>query len=222
MLNGVIDILANPARNDEYYLLPGANGFNEDAFRYDDNIDKDILYDAMKQDGSGNFFWFGHGATDTIQGNIKRSAILASEVETQLMNKKHRSTRKHARANEHPYRLAILNGCNTYSPDWANAFGIDFSPGGSTNDVFAYYQQGRQSQAYVGWVNTIEVPGYGAPAYWSTQYAVALADLFSRWMDGYALETCLLWYAYDMDQYNFDGHDSWKISGTAYMWRTAP
>ena len=80
----------------------------------------------------------------------------------------------------------------------------------------------RQSQAFVGWDKSIQVPGVAAPAYFSTQYSLGLAQLFSRWMDGYALETCLLWYAFTMDDNNFSNHDSWKISGTSFMWRTAP
>ncbi len=222
MLGGVINVLANPGRNDEYFLRPTANGYDIGAFRYDTDTDKEILMNALKAGDSGNFFWFGHGDVDVLQGNHKRSNIVPGDVEGALKNKKHRSTPKRALANQHPYRLVILNGCNTYSKDWADAFGIDFSPNGTTNDVYAYYQQGRQSQAFVGWTKSIEVPRAGNPNYYSTQYAVGLAALFSMWMDGYALESCLGQYEYYMDDHNFDYHDSWKISGTASMWRTAP
>ena len=220
MLDGVINLLANPARNDEYTLLPGGNGFNAGAFRFDDEIDKAILIKALEESGSGNFFWFGHGATQGIQGNGDRATILSGDVERHLKNKKHRSTPKHPHENKHPYRLAILNGCNTYSSDWSNAFGIDFSEGGTTNGVWENMLQGRQSQAFVGWADSIDVPTQFAPAAYSTEYSYALAQFFSRWMDGYPLENCLINYANGM--INLDGHDSWKISGTAHMWRTAP
>jgi len=223
MLDGVINILANPARNDEYVLRPGANGFSSGSFRFDDIDDKEILLRALKSSDSGNFFWFGHGSTENLYGNAKRGYLQPDDVGNVIQNHKHKSSERVPRDNKHPYRLVVLNGCGTYGKDWANAFGIDFTPGGTTNDVFAYYQQGRQSQAFVGWTDTIQVPRLGAANSYSTEYAFGLADFFSRWMDGYALETCLTWYAYDMvSLHNFSGHDSWKISGTAFMWRTAP
>jgi len=222
MLNGVINILANPSRNDAYFLRPAANCYAVGSFRYNDEIDKEILINAIKASDSGNFFWFGHGNGDTIYGNCNRSSIISDEVEEALQNKKHRSSNKIARGNKHPYRLVIMNGCETYSRDWANAFGIDYSEGGTTNDVYAYYRQGRQSRAFVGWKTSISVPRPGNPSFFSDYYAMGLAALFSGWMDGYTLETCLTWYAYYMKNYGFSGHDSWKISGTAYLWRTAP
>jgi hypothetical protein len=222
MLNGVINLLANPARDDEYYLRPAVNSFDGNAFRYDDDYDKEVLFAALKAGDSGNFFWFGHADVDVLQGNHKRSSFTPGDVEGVLQNKKHRSTDKVPRDNQHPYRLVILNGCTTYGPDWANAFGIDYQPAGATNDVPTNYQYGRQSQAFVGWTNTIQVPGLGAPNYWSTEYAEGLANLFSRWMDGYALDSCLTYYALTMGTHGFSGHDSWRVSGTSFMWRTAP
>ena len=176
----------------------------------------------LKSGDSGNFFWIGHGDVDAIQGNAEHSALAPGEVENTLQNKRHRSTEKVPTEDKHPYRLVILNGCKTYCPDWAHAFGIDFQPGGATNDVTAYFQHGRPSQAFVAWTNNIGVPGLGDFNFRSDEYAVGLAALFSRWMDGYALENCLGWYEYYMANYLFAGHGSWKISGTAYMWRAAP
>lgn len=222
MLNGVINILANPARDDEYFLRPGANLFDATTFRYDDDSDKETLLAALKANDSGNFFWFGHGAVDVIQGNYKHSSIPPDVIENTLQNKRHRSTERLPTVDKHPYRLVILNGCKTYGVDWANAFGIDFQAGGATNDVVDYYQHGRQSQALVGWTQDIQVPGLGSPNYWSDEYAEGLATLFSRWMDGYALESCLTPYAVLMGVHGFSGHDSWRVSGTSFMWRTAP
>lgn len=97
----------------------------------------------------------------------KWPAIIPDEVEQALSNKKHRSKPpKYSYPNKHPYRLVILNGCETYSKGWADAFGVDFSPGGTTNTVLHYYQQRRQSQAFVGWTASVEVPGAaGIPLY---------------------------------------------------------
>ena len=223
MLDGVINIIANPALNDEYPLRPGANGFSSGAFRLGDSSDRETLLFSLKSSDSGNFFWFGHGSTSVIHGDEKITAyIQPDDVEGYLQNKKHKSKEGLARDNKHPYRLVILNGCNTYGPDWANAFGIDYSPDGTTNDVFAYYQQGRQSQVFVGWTNSIEVPGKFSPTSSSVEYAEGLANLFSRWMDGYAIDSCMTQYALLMAIHGFSGHDSWRISGTSFMWRTAP
>jgi hypothetical protein len=122
--------------------------------------------------------------------------------------------------NEHPYRLVILHSCQTYSAAWANAFGFDFAPSGSTNDVLAYIRQGRQPQAFVGWTKSIQVP-HDLDQYWHSQYTLGLAYLFSAWMEGSALEDGLRQYSTYMTVIGYSGHQSYKISGTAYLWRGA-
>lgn len=222
MLDGVINIIGNPGLDDEYLLLPAANIPFGGAFRFDDDTDKQLLKLALKSPEAGNFFWFGHGASDAIQGNAKKATIDAGEIEQLLENKKHRSKPPlYSYNNRHPYRLVILNGCDTYSPDWANAFGFDFSPAGTTNDVLAYIRQGRQPQAFVGWKEAVEVP----PNFDSTghaRYATALAYLFSNWMEGYLLEEGLRQYADYLFVLGYKGHRSWSVSGSASLFRSAP
>ncbi|MGI8965028.1 MAG: hypothetical protein ACR2H1_02950, partial [Limisphaerales bacterium] len=222
MLDGVINIIGNPGRSDEYRLRPGRNIPFASAFRYDSEADRELLVGSLKSRDTGNFFWFGHGSKILFYGNGKKSFISPDDIEGELQNRKSRSTPKVPTENKHPYRLVILNGCNTYNADWANAFGIDFSPKGTTNDVVAYSQHGRQSQAFVGWTEAVRVPRMLNPNFFNANYAEGLANLFSAWMDGFALEECLRRYVERMNHYNFGGHDSWKISGTAYMYRGAP
>jgi len=134
-------------------------------------------------------------------------------IENELQNKKHRSKPpKIVRKNDHPYRLVILNGCETYSAEWANAFGIDYSPNTSTNSLLMHLVQGREPQAFVGWKEGIEVPAI-ADFTMHNQYALALADLFISWMGGSSIQSCLEDYAEQMDSFDFEFHDSWRISG---------
>ena len=222
MLNGVINLIGNPGLPEEYALRPAANAAYANAFRYDDDLDYQILLNALKAPDSGNFFWFGHGASDAIQGNAKKSALDAGDVENALQNKKHRSKPpKFSHRNQHPYRLVILNGCETYGAEWANAFGIDFSASGSTNNVTAYLTQGRQSQAFVGWTKGVEVPSGFASTGLHQEYAEGLAYLFAGWMEGFPLNVCLSDYAEKMDEHNFDDHDSYRISGAYDLFRSA-
>jgi hypothetical protein len=213
MMDGVVNILGNPAFDDEYTLRPASNIPFGGAFRFDTGDDRTILMDALKAGDSGNFFWFGHGDRSTIQGNAKKASIISGDVENELKNKKHRSKPpKIVRKNEHPYRLVILNGCETYSAEWANAFGIDYSPNTSTNSLLMHLVQGREPQAFVGWKDGIEVPAI-ADFTMHNQYALALADLFVSWMGGSSIQSCLEDYAEQMDSFDFEFHDSWRISG---------
>lgn len=221
MLNGVINIIGSPASFDSYALLPNGNVPFGGSFRYDNDQDKAVLLDALKS--SGNFFWFGHGSTASISGNDKRSSLLSDDVEKALDNKKHRTSRKVVYENKRPYRLVILNGCSTYHPDWANAFGIDFSKEGSTDIVLEYQFTGRKPQAFVGWTVDVDVPpshplSSGAHA----EYALALGEMFSRWMGGFPLETCLDFFADTATSYGFTGQDKWRISGCYDLTRYDP
>jgi hypothetical protein len=161
MLDGVINIIANPGLVNEYSLLPDGNAFHCCAFRYDTPQNQEMLLKALASPDAGNFFWFGHGNQDTIYGNVDKSAITDGDVEKALENKKHRSKPpSYSYSNKHPYRLVILNGCNSYSSEWANAFGIDFSKGGSLNTVLEYQFTGRTAQAFVGWDAEVKVPTF--------------------------------------------------------------
>lgn len=226
MLDGVINIIGNPGLDNEYLLLPEGNAPFGSAFRYDTQIDQETLLDALKSSEAGNFFWFGHGSADVIEGNDKKSLIATGNVENALKNKKHRSKPpKYSLSNKHPYRLAILNGCKTYSDGWVNAFGIDYSPGGSTNIVLEYQFTGRTPQAFVGWSEDVEIPtALDAGLGWlkHAEYSQALAEMFSQWMSNYPLEFCLDSFADTAIGYGFTGADKWKISGCTDLQRQDP
>src|SRR6185369_13376004 len=98
------------------------------AFRWDGSRATTFqLMDSLADGSSGNFFWIGHGSPTMIgpsQDGSSGKDLKAKTVAKRLDN-------YGLRAN-HPYRLVILECCDAYSPNWANAFGMVFQPNGST------------------------------------------------------------------------------------------
>lgn len=218
MLNGVINILGNPADFNSYFLAPNLNFPYTSTFRFDNDADKKVLLDSLKQ--YQNFFWLGHGGYNAILANEDRASIGPADIEEILQNLAYKSSEKRPREDKHPYRLVILNGCETYSSLWSGAFGIPFSSEGSTNFVLDYQFTGRMPRAFVGWTNTVELPfGLDVGGAAHTAYGEALGQLFSKWMAGYPLEYCLDFFADKADEHDFDGHDSWRISGCVDLTR---
>ena len=174
----------------------------------------------MKEANAGNFFFWGHGYIDNIAGNFNQARIMAGDVENALMNKAHRATPRVPRSNQHPYRLTVLNACNTYSAEWANAFGVDFAPGGTHDTTVGYRSVGRTPRAFVGWVQMIDVPNrFGSWIGYEAEYAEGLGQLFFNWMEGNFLSYDMNQYAIKMAYHSFGGHSSWKISGCQNMTR---
>jgi hypothetical protein len=227
MEDGVIEILDNPSDFSSYTLLPANNvPYADSTFRYDDDIDKSILVNPTHPGKgdlslSGNFFWFGHGAANVIAGNPNHSIITPLDVVHTLNNNAYTSTDKTPENNNHPYKLVILNGCQTYSFMWASAFGIDYSAGGSSDLVSDYDAAGRQPRAFVGWTKLIGVPGNNDLAYegiLDADYGDALGVMCGEWMEGYPIYQCVGDYSTQALylvplQYLFQNVDSWQISG---------
>ena len=219
MEDGVINILGNPAE-DSYFLLPAANiPYGGTTFRYDSDSDKTILMHALGV--SKNFFWFGHGSHTGIMGNENHSFINPADVDKLLENYGYLSTPKKPLDDQNPYKLVILNGCETYSEDWAHAFGFDFYPNGSSDSVADYEYVGRMPQTFVGWTQKIGVPGAN-DVVWEgildADYGDALAYMFQDWMAGYPIYQCVDDFQHTSAlfgavPYLFQNVDSWKISG---------
>jgi len=222
MLDGVINILGDPSNPNAYFLAPSANFPLTTAFRFDNSSDKQVLLSALPL--SDYFFWFGHGSYNGLYGNRNRANIGPTDIQGVLHNAAFQSRPNHPKDDNHPYRLVILNGCETYASWWAGVFGIPFSASGSTNVVLDYQYTGRMPRAFVGWTNNVDVPtalDFGGSAH--ALYGQALAELFSKWMAEYPLEYCLDFYQAQMDSYsfpnNFQGQDSWLISGCVDLTR---
>ncbi len=58
IVNGVINLVGNPADPNSYFLAPPGNIPYVSAFRYDTDADKQALLNALSD--SSLFFWFGH------------------------------------------------------------------------------------------------------------------------------------------------------------------
>jgi hypothetical protein len=219
MLNGVINFLGDPSDPNSYNLRPLDNVAYANTFRYDNNSDKATLISALQS--SYNFFWFGHGSFSSISGNQSHSAITPGEVATALDNHSSISTPTHPKTDKHPYRLVILNACETYSQLWSGAFGIDFSASGSPYTTAYYLYAGRSPRAFVGWVDQIDVPDY--PSWYqsdvSPEYTEALAQLYYNWMAGNYLAYSLNQFATKAAQHGFSNANTFKISGCVDLTR---
>jgi hypothetical protein len=211
MVNAVINILGDPAGADEYTLAPSFNVPYASAFRYDTEGDKKILMQAFTE--NNNFFWIGHGSDVSIAGNDLRSSIAPADVARLLGNFSSMSSKKFPRTDKRPYRLVILNGCETYGSFWAGAFGIDFASAGSSNTTLDYQFTGRMPRAFVGWTGQGEVPDNDFTGGAHAGYGEALAELFGYWMAGFPLDFCVDAFADKALANGFDGQDTWKISG---------
>ena len=214
--NGVVNILANPSDVNSYSLgpcciwnMPYTSGT---TFTYKTEFDKRILTNALSQ--GYLFFWLGHGGANVLLGNPDLSNISAQDVRKALGNFEFDSTPKHPKTNSHPYKLVILNGCETDSVLWTRSFGIDYSPPGTTNFVAQYMAAGRSPRAFVGWVKQNDAPNvvdyFGIT---HVQFGDALAELFSHWMAGDPLGICMETFSDTALGYGFEGQDSWNISG---------
>lgn len=218
MLDGVLNILGNPANPNAYYLAPNANVPYATAFRFDNTADKAILLNALRQ--NQNFFWIGHGSYNGILGNKNRADVGPNDIEDILQNLAYKSRPNHPKEDKHQYRLVILNGCETYSSLWAGVFGIPFSSQTSTNIALDYQYTGQMPRAFVGWNDVIRLPfGWDPTGIGHAQYGLALGELTSKWMAGYPLDFCLDFFSDMALSYGYTGNDSWSISGCVDLTR---
>ncbi len=207
MLECVVNILGNPARDDEYNLLPPVNVPLVSAYeQFDSERSPRILTNAIAQ--GNNFFFSGH-ANAFFASAVAVACmypIRASQV-SQLLGF---SPSKSGASPKHPYRLVILKGCNTYSKAWANAFGIrPFWGTGRTPFTMADYEAiGLGPRAFVGWTGSVQIPtDPDAWLWWHEGYA----ELLDHWMGGERLDVCMEWFADAM--LGWQGNASYGISG---------
>ena len=182
--------------------------------------DKQILTNALAE--NLYFFWLGHGSWNTIMGNPDKSNISATDVRNALRNFEFDSTPKHPKTNAHPYKLVVLNGCQTDGDQWARSFGVTYDPVGTTNYVPYYQYVGRSPRAFVGWTKENEAPGgwdVTLGGYAHAEFGTALGALWSDWMNGFPLITCLGDFADSATNNGFVGQDSWHISGCVDLQR---
>lgn len=222
IMGGVVNILVNPADNNPYTMAPCCFWNRWDSpdsmFRYDTDTDKRNLTNALAQ--SLYFFWQGHAGVSVITGNPDKSNISPAEVQNVLSNFQSQSTQAHPKSNAHPYRLVVLNGCQTDSPMWSQSFGIDYDQVGTTNYVATYNAAGRTPRAFIGWTKENEVPDQrDVECVGSAEYESALGALWSDWMHNAPLNFCLQDFEEVATNYNFTGQGSGHISGCVDLQR---
>jgi hypothetical protein len=143
-----------------------------------------------------NLYYFGHGAPDSIGGNISvvdtNSDITGAKL---LPNSKAQLTSQWVKDNvTHnslwgpiPFRFAFLDGCNTANGGWPAAWGVP-----NEEKTIDYYNAAQtRPSAFVGWnVKVGGSPDWGTVAkfwqfrsFWMANWAVQ--DGYP-WMDGLA------------------------------------
>lgn len=213
ILTNVVNILGDPTLpddNPEYKLLPAGNRVYTSTFRLDTKSDAKTLLNSFKE--SSNFFWFGHCSRHIFYGSSSKSkgAIEPFDIRNVLENSGYSLKEKTKVLNKHPYRLVIMNGCNSYSATWSKEFGIDFSGNTSFQTTVSRYNSiYREPRAFVGWKNDIEVPNY----FGNQNYGIALNILWTRWMNGDRLAQCMLDFLSYINDSNYEEISSFEISG---------
>jgi hypothetical protein len=163
MIPDVVDPLCDPDDNSAYWLLPPGNSWDCCVFHLLTANNAKTLLSCV---GSGNnFLFFGEAGDTTIGWNP--GFLKASDVANVLGYGTNIVSRR-------PYRLVFLDGCDTYSPRWARAFGIPFSPNGSQCTVADYQAIGRDPRAFVGMdprVGGVPAPTAGWPEWrWNLSF----------------------------------------------------
>jgi hypothetical protein len=172
----------------DYNLVPGGPGQNvpyASAFQWITRVDEKVLKSALGAAGTSHFFWLGHGSPHMISPSpwAPFATYLSSGEIAKLLNNHGGWSRS-----LQPYRLVILNSCDSYSKAWANAFGILFSSSGSSWRVADYHRAGFDPGAFVAWYDSIPAPSTAAE---STSLGGCLDVLHAEWMLGVPLNQCM-------------------------------
>ncbi len=185
-----------------FTYLPIAYGTN-DWTQQERDGDWVTTLSALSHPDYRNFYYFGHGAQNTIGGdvNVYSNGVLTGSA--YLPNSKAYLTSKmvkdKATANKntgaHPYRFVLLDACNTAQGGWSDAFGMD----NAIHDIAYYRSSHKRPAAFAGWTVKNGGPGWGlvdAQCYFRSQWMF-------RWSYYWMTETIV-------DAFNDAGRDaSW-------------
>jgi len=211
----------------DYNLLPSGGSGNvnvpgSSAFEWRTNdVDFNVLLTSLQE--GGDFFYLGHGSPRSITpvpGSSGGVSLPANLVAGLLGNDV-----KVTHSIMHPYRLVIMDGCESYSSDWANAFGFAFTPNGSHYTVNDYYNFQTDPRAFVAWPTKVQAPdSLQKPTLFSSvndpesiqKYGSSLEDLMEAWQERYPLNVCIDIFVADLNYYGFTylyEYNYYKISG---------
>lgn len=205
MIYGVIDPLdtlsdswIDSGGRADYTLLPQIwNTPYGNAFELTPNSFMDSLFtNSLKDPTSAHFYWHGHGSPSKIgpMANGSWPDIKSSQVATLLGNNWWGTA-------AHPYRLVILDGCNSFSTSWANAFGI---PTILNSTVAEFTGNGIQPQAFVAWECDLPFQLFSSDI---SAWGSCVRSLNAMWMMGRPLYICMNAYTVGLVSYGgiFDG-----------------
>jgi hypothetical protein len=188
---GIVDVIFSPVLNNTYQNTP-LNCWDCDPFFMYGTNDQRYLTNDLADFGVGNFFWYGHaqqigfGATKDADNEPDVSFVSILDLQAALGNTWDLH-RKHL-IKAHPYRLVILEGCETAEDSQlAEAFGIL----GGIHSKSWFEKHGESPQAYVGWAGEIFIPN--CPMYTDlfTSHSAHQADMFGLWMSEVPLVQCV-------------------------------
>ncbi|MDD5139533.1 MAG: hypothetical protein PHY43_04635 [Verrucomicrobiales bacterium] len=152
-------------------LFPVAYGTNDNYTQAERDGDWLTVKSELARPDSRNFYYFGHGNSNSIGGDLNsydtNGVITGSQY---LPNSKaylaSSTVKSEVTFNNstgvHHYRFVWLDGCNTALGNWPGAFGVNKG----TNDL-AYYNNGtnnpshQRPSAFVGWATKPGGPGWG-------------------------------------------------------------
>jgi len=180
MLNGVINVLANPAADDPYQLSPG-NSYNGTAFRMT-SATKTNLLGYLADPSSMNFYFFGHGNARSF-GDY--NSVLGGWL-SQITDEEIRDTLDNRfpwGRNRHAYRLVFLDSCQSANGPLSDAFGIARHQW--PRFVYKDYLK-VGARAFVGYMNAgIPLPSTQAQ---HDRNANMLGQFFVEWREGRNLQ----------------------------------
>jgi hypothetical protein len=222
LISSVVNPLGKPGilgTGDWYDLLPNENRYDCCVFMLDTDSrkSKSLLLNSLRL--GDNFFYWGHGSTDSIGTHQGIMACVGSIDHNIAATLGFMPDPKKGRQNpKHFLRLVILDGCAAYTSDFCEkAFGIPFSPApkGSPWKCADFLRVGRDPRAFVSWDQETQAPAEGSTALVWNQFFIAYTDLFDTWMGGYKISYCMQSYGFDMRTFVWfiEAANNWAISG---------
>jgi hypothetical protein len=228
MIFNIVNTLCYPGYNLSGYssyneLLPFfANEWDAFAFGCFTKADDKLLLDSLPS--GDNFLFIGHGYADCIS-SANQVIMKDYDIANVLGYGPHSS--QNGYPTRHPYRLVFLDGCETFSPGLAKAFGCPFSATTvwTTSNFNAI---GRAPRAFVGMTKRENMPSVGTGSLGWTIWTSAHKMFLDSWMAHNPLNECMSEYRMGMLYNGILNTDfprrgkEWKITGCVDLVRRDP
>ena len=218
MIGCVVDTVFNPSL-DNAYQNTMLNCFTCDPFFMYYSGDGQTILLSLNNILVQNFFFCGHGTFQSFgsvgtRNDPSLASVSTADLQTWLGNGYY----NHAFQRPHPFRLVIMDSCNSANTGiLAQKFGFPYP---ATLTKQWYDRRGEEPQAFVGFKEEIWLPT-GASFLPYVYHGDHLADMFGLWMSEVPLVQCV---AAGATPYGVIGDcpldPSWTIFGDPYLTRT--